>query len=72
MVHPPPNWLTWEHGWHKQTFWDRDSLLEAAREESQSEPKQAQVTAILPVQSFQPTIAYGTDPKIDDPEIGQA
>ncbi|MDQ5854405.1 MAG: hypothetical protein M3380_20510 [Chloroflexota bacterium] len=72
MFHPPPNRLARENDWHQQAGWDRDSLLQAAREEPQAAPKQAQVTALLPVPSFQPTIASGTDPEIDPPQLGHA
>src|SRR5437762_720479 len=46
-------------------------ILEAPRQQPQSEAKEAQIAAILPMQLAHPIIACGTDAEIDDPEIGQ-
>src|SRR5580765_396310 len=47
-------------------------ILEAAREQPQSEAKEAQITAILPMELVHPIIPHGTNAEIHDPEIGQA
>lgn len=72
MVQPASNWLIGEHGRHQQAIWNRDLVLEAAREEPQAQPKEAQVAAILAMEVLHPAIAYSADAEIHDPEIGQA
>ncbi len=72
MIEPPPDTLTRERDGHEQAFWDRERLLETAREEPQAEPKEAEIAPILAMEPFQPTVADGADPEIADPKIGQA
>ena len=58
-----------DHG-HQEAERDRQLVLEATRDQAQAEPKLAEVAAIPPMQPLQPVVAQGTDPQIDDPEIG--
>src|SRR3954451_1068244 len=46
-------------------------IFEASGQQPQSEAKETQIAAILPMQLAHPISARGTDAQIDDPEIGQ-
>ncbi len=56
---------------HQEACWDRAGVLEAAREQPQTQPKEAEIAAILSMQPFEPPILQRTDTQIDEPEIGQ-
>ena len=45
-------------------------ILEASGQQPQSEAKETQIAAILPMPLAHPIIARGTDAEIDDPELG--
>ncbi len=55
---------------HQETSWDRQVVLEAAREQPQAEPEQAQVAPVAPMQALQPAITQDTDSQIDQPQLG--
>ncbi len=67
-----PHRLRRQNRRHEEAWWDLDGVLEAAREQAQTQPKQAQVAPILPMQPFQPAVAHGTHAEIHQPQIGQA
>src|SRR5881409_1919240 len=47
-------------------------ILEATRQQPQSQSKEAQITAVLTMEHSHPIRAHRTDAQIDDPQIGQA
>src|SRR3712207_2840406 len=56
---------------HEEAWRDRDGVLEAACEQTQAQPKEAEVTAIPPMQPLQPVVAQRTDAEVDQPQIRQ-
>ncbi len=56
----------------QQALRDGDIRLQAAGEQAQAQPKEAQVAAIWPMQPLEPAIAQRTNPEVHNPQIGQA
>jgi hypothetical protein len=49
--------VDWQDRWDEKPFWERDRVFEASGQQPQAEPKETQITAILPVELFQPAVA---------------
>src|SRR5919199_6826113 len=61
-----------QHRRDKEAVGNGEVVLEAARQQTQPQPKQAQIAPILPMQPLQPRVAQGAHAQIYHPQIRQA